>query len=137
VKSDPRLSSTDEAQDEVYGLLYVLDEEDEEALDVAEGVPDCYVKMMLGVESLGRDGGAEEGREEGEEIEVLVYVDVARTGVGTCKEEYVARMNRGIKDAVERGMPQDYVDRVLRKWVRDEDISREGDVKDPSFPGEQ
>tara|TARA_R110002060_G_scaffold10583_2_gene15642 strand:- start:119 stop:259 length:141 start_codon:yes stop_codon:yes gene_type:complete len=46
-------------------------------------------------------------------------------------------MNRGIKDAVERGMPQDYVDRVLRKWVRDEDISREGDVKDPSFPGEQ
>ena len=93
MKSDPRLSSMDEAQDEVYGLLYVLDEEDEEALDVSEGVPECYVKMMLGVEILGRIGGAEDVGEEGEEgeegkaIEVLVYVDVARTGVGVCKEE--------------------------------------------------
>ena len=46
-------------------------------------------------------------------------------------------MNRGIKDAVERGMPQTYVDQKLRNWVRNEDIPRDGDVKDPFFPGEQ
>ncbi|KAK0099890.1 hypothetical protein ONS95_013286 [Cadophora gregata] len=126
--------------DEVYGLLYVLDQVDEDALDVAEGVPDCYVKMMLGVEILG-DGRGVDGKGSGEggagntEVEVLIYVDVVRTGVGVCKEEYVARMNRGIKDAVERGMPWTYVKDVLRKWVREEDVPRDGDVKDPFFPG--
>lgn len=129
------VGSAEEAKvpDEVYGLLYVLDEEDEKALDIAEGVPDCYVKMMLGVEAFGGD---EMGNGvKSNEVEVLVYVDVARTGIGVCKEEYVARMNRGITDAVERGMPQSYVDRVLRKWVRDEDVPRDGDVEDPFFPG--
>ncbi|PVH81725.1 hypothetical protein DL98DRAFT_457955 [Cadophora sp. DSE1049] len=142
LKDGEKCEEGDEVQDEVYGLLYVLDEEDEVALDIAEGVPDCYVKMMLGVEVLGRDdrgeggdGDGGVGEATGKEVEVLVYVDVARTGVGTCKEEYVARMNRGIKDAVDRGMPQSYVDQVLRKWVRDEDVPRDGEVEDPFFPG--
>ncbi len=42
-------------------------------------------------------------------------------------------MNRGIRDAVEKGMPESYVGNVLRKWVRDEEVI--SDVDDPFEPG--
>jgi gamma-glutamylcyclotransferase len=52
---------------------------------------------------------------DGEEklVKALVYVDVARPGKGVCKEEYVKRMNRGIRDAVSKGMPESYVEGVI------------------------
>lgn len=50
-------------------------------------------------------------------------------------DRYVARMNRGIRDAVEKGMPESYVRDVLRKWVRDEEVPPE--VDDPFAPGKK
>jgi gamma-glutamylcyclotransferase len=106
-------------------MLYTLNPSDERALDISEGVPHCYIKKMLPIELLAPDFGT---------VEALVYVDVARPGIGTCREEYVARMNRGIRDASEKGMPKEYVDRVIRKWVRDEEIPDEREVGDPFHP---
>ena len=73
---------------------------------------------------------------DGEEklVIALVYVDVARPGEGVCKEEYVGRMNRGIRDAVGKGMPESYVEKVLRPFVREEEVKGEGELEDPFHP---
>lgn len=126
LSSPPSLYWAEKQEDKVYGLLYTLQPQDEELLDRAEGVPDCYTKYLLDVEIV-REGKVEEV------VKALVYVDEARKGTGVCKEEYVGRMNRGIRDAVERGMPDEYVQNVLRKWVRDEEVRDE--VGDPFHPG--
>lgn len=68
----------------MYGLLYELEAEDEKALDVAEGVPHSYVKMMLTVAS-SEAATLLGGRRS--EVQALVYVDTMRTGEGACKEE--------------------------------------------------
>ena len=57
--------------------------------------------------------------QKGRFVKALVYVDEKRLGEGTCKEEYVARINRGIKDAMEKGMGRTYVENVLRPFVRE------------------
>lgn len=114
------------SEDVVYGMLYTLSPADERALDRAEGVPYAYVKQMHTVQLLGLDAG--------KTVEALVYVDVARLGNGVCQEEYVARMNRGIKDAVEKGMPKAYVEGMMRKWVRDEEVNDDWEMVDPFHP---
>jgi len=103
--------------DLVYGLTYALSEEDEARLDVNEGVPYAYLKRMMNVEfwadgqMMGQRGVVRRG---------LVYVDEERVVEGRPREEYVGRMNRGIEDAVERGMPVRYVGRYLRAFIPDE-----------------
>lgn len=114
----------------VYGLMYTLEPEDEALLDRAEGVPRAYTKHDLDIEIIKN----KEGKEGRETVKALVYVDEIRKGTGTCKEEYMGRMNRGIRDAVEKGIPGWYVEGVLRKWVRDEEP--EGEVGDPFHPGQ-
>lgn len=103
-------------QDIVYGMLYTMLPSDEATLDVAEGVPYAYVKQMMPVQLLPPDSGT---------VEALVYVDVERPGTGRSREEYAGRMNKGIRDAIEKGMPSSYVKDVIRKWVRDEDVEEE------------
>lgn len=58
-----------------------------------------------------------------------------RDDVADESDRYVARMNRGIGDAVEKGMPESYVKDVLRKWVRDEEVPPE--VHDPFALGKK
>ncbi len=104
--------------DLVYGLLYNLSEEDEESLDINEGVPYAYVKRNIDVEFWG-EGSALEGK--GKVVRGLVYVDEKRVLEGTPKEEYVYRMNMGISDAVGKGVPVEYVDRYMRPFIPGED----------------
>jgi hypothetical protein len=129
--SETKKESEEGKEDLVYGLLYTLTPHDEAALDIAEGVPRCYVKKYLPVQLVASPGSqVDEG-----EVTALVYVDVQRPGTGICKEEYVARMNRGIRDAVAKGMPREYVRDVMRKWVREEGVEEEGtEVEDPFHP---
>jgi gamma-glutamylcyclotransferase len=47
----------------------------------------------------------------------LVYVDEFRTTPGEIEHEYIGRMNRGIEEAVKLGLPQAWVDRVMRKFI--------------------
>jgi len=119
-------------EDRVYGLLFTLQGTDEALLDRSEGVPNSYTKHLLDVEIVSLTASASGNKKE--IAKALVYVDEIRKGTGICKEEYVARMNRGIRDAVEKGMPREYVENVLRKWVREEEAG--DDLSDPFFPGE-
>ncbi|KAI8944357.1 hypothetical protein F4801DRAFT_572017 [Xylaria longipes] len=57
-------------------------------------------------------------RVPGEKFQALVYVDSQRTTPSGPKEEYIGRMNVGIKEASERwGMPRAYVDEVIRPYI--------------------
>jgi hypothetical protein len=128
----PSLSSHQKGQEDVvYGLLYTLQEADEALLDRSEGVPHSYTKHLLDVDIV--PPLASERRGDKKTVKALVYVDEVTRQPGICKEEYVARINRGIRDAAQRGMPRWYVENVLRKWVREEDAGEE--LWDPFLPG--
>lgn len=98
----------------VYGIVYALTEEDEMALDGDEGVPWAYGKERVGVQWMTGEEGERKGTVE---VEVLVYVDWKRTEEGAPREEYVGRMNRGIEDALDLGVPREWVEKVVRRWI--------------------
>ena len=50
-------------------------------------------------------------------IKALVYVDEHRILPGEINAEYIGRMNRGIKEAEKLGLPEKWVDRVMRRWI--------------------
>ncbi|KAH6611967.1 hypothetical protein C7974DRAFT_429387 [Boeremia exigua] len=117
--------------DEVYGLVYALQPEDERRLDRNEGVPVAYGKERIACEFWpgAVDGRADMGGRPVER-EMLVYVDRERTTPDRPREEYVYRMNQGIRDAVARGVPEEYVESVMRKFIP------EGDDEDEKKIGE-
>lgn len=127
----------------VYGLIYSLsnDGQDEKGLDKAEGVPWAYGKIWIDIEVVKSpntfihsnsnsntdfDTNTDPemmvdremvGREDSKRIvRALVYVD-PRAGTGKARDEYVVRMNRGIEEAVGRGLPVGWVVGVLRGWI--------------------
>ena len=61
--------------------------------------------------------GWEPGSQQRTTVRVLVYVDELRTEPGTINQEYIGRMNRGIRESVALGIPQSWVDAVLRKDI--------------------
>lgn len=104
--------------DVVYGLVYTLTSSDETALDRNEGVPHVYSKEMMSVDFWpSQQGGEVDVRDTSRGIEVLVYIDRRRVGGDVPKEEYVHRMNMGICDALAAGVPQGYVDTVMRSFI--------------------
>lgn len=97
--------------DIVYGLIYKLSEDDEGKLDGYEGVPYSYVKKTLPL-SWVKGSGVKEGTFDG-----LVYVDVVRLQTGEPHTEYIHRMNMGINDAIQEGVPKEYIDKYLRPFI--------------------
>jgi len=91
--------------DVVHGIVYALKPVNEESLDGYENVPHSYVKQTHEVEM---DGNA---------VKALVYVDVVRQQEGNIKEEYITRMNYGISDALEKGLPEWYINKYLRPVI--------------------
>ncbi|KIX02500.1 uncharacterized protein Z518_08441 [Rhinocladiella mackenziei CBS 650.93] len=61
-------------------------------------------------------------------IRALVYVDEFRTGKGQIGANYTGRMNRGIDESVSLGLPQSWVDNVLRKFIRKDIYPQDGYV---------
>ncbi|KAL7795790.1 hypothetical protein V8C37DRAFT_373451 [Trichoderma ceciliae] len=120
-----RMEDTGSEEGKVYGMLYLLPVEDEERLDRYEGVPWAYEKVHLeadwvsSTKVMKKDEYGEDVEEELTPVKVLAYVDRKRTREGKPKEEYVARMERGIQDAVQNwGLSEEYADRVMRRfWV--------------------
>ncbi|KAE8447421.1 hypothetical protein EG329_010835 [Mollisiaceae sp. DMI_Dod_QoI] len=112
----------------VYGALYALQPSDEEALDYAEGVPFAYEKRDLFIEILSVTDSSSAEVRVGQMVKALVYVDVKRTGDGICREEYLLRMNRSIRDGKKMGMPDWYIRDVMRKGVREEPIPAEDEM---------
>ncbi|KAL3472434.1 hypothetical protein BJX99DRAFT_215802 [Aspergillus californicus] len=54
---------------------------------------------------------------EGGKVRVLVYVDEMRVESSRPKSEYIPRMNRAIKEAVELGFPEDWAEKVMRPFI--------------------
>ncbi|KAK0463914.1 Butirosin biosynthesis, BtrG-like protein [Desarmillaria tabescens] len=100
--------------DDVYGLLYKINGVDEKVLDLYEGIPTSYQKKILPVMILGTDN------KDNTMINCLVYVDTERVLDSIPKDEYIGRMNKGITDAVKEGVPKNYVDKYLRRYIPDE-----------------
>ncbi|KAK0210972.1 Butirosin biosynthesis, BtrG-like protein [Desarmillaria ectypa] len=103
-----------EAGDGVYGFLYKINAKDEKVLDQYEGVSTSYQKKILPVMLLGTDG------KDDTIIHCLVYVDTGRVLDSIPKDEYIERMNKGIADAVKEGVPEDYIEKYLRRYILDE-----------------
>ncbi|QIF05574.1 gamma-glutamylcyclotransferase family protein [Roseimicrobium sp. ORNL1] len=88
--------------DEVEGVLFEVSPTDEDALDGFEGVSSgSYLKVEMTVRCENQDKTA------------LVYVDPI-TKEGTPKQEYIMRINAGLKDA---RLSDAYVRRQVRKFV--------------------
>lgn len=109
---------TNQSSDVVYGLVYTLTPDDEQRLDVNEGVPVAYTKEMLSIEfwALAPGATADFGQAS-EEKRLLLYIDRERVKDDEPKKEYVHRINMGVRDAVAIGMPRSYVDEVIRKFI--------------------
>lgn len=136
----------------VQGLVYQIDPADEASLDRSEGVSRaCYAKGRCGVDLypapqalyrrptafiVGKGGprsmleralllgGEGDITETGPicDVRVLVYIDPLRVEWGEPREEYVGRINTGIRDAVTLGVSREYVDEVMRPSVPGESL---------------
>jgi hypothetical protein len=68
------------------------------------------------------------GTQPRETREMLVYVDRKRTTPDVPREEYVYRMNQGIRDALALGVPEEYVRDVMRKFIPEGDEEQEREI---------
>lgn len=50
-------------------------------------------------------------------VRALVYVDEIRTQPGKVNQEYIGRMNRAIRESVQLGIPQSWIDAVMRNYI--------------------
>lgn len=110
----------------VYGMVYSLTEDDEKKLDRNEGVPVAYTKEMLECDfwsageptrPLDEHEKIDVGKPVMEMREMLVYIDQQRVRPDVPRKEYVYRMNQGINNAVKLGVPEEYVEEVMRKFI--------------------
>lgn len=109
--------------DHVYGLVYSLLPEDEKRLDRNEGVPVAYTKELIECDFWPSDtrSKVDTSVPPPETRNMLVYIDRNRTTPDQPRDEYVYRMNQGIRDAVKRGVPEEYVRDVMRKFIPERD----------------
>jgi gamma-glutamylcyclotransferase len=91
--------------DIVYGMIYEITAQDEAKLDGYENVPEAYAKQTHVVEM------------EGKTVEALVNVDMVRVTEGEIKAEYIVRMKKAIQDGLAKGIPKEYVDKYMRRWI--------------------
>jgi hypothetical protein len=127
--------------DGVYGVLYEMDPGDEFMLDGYEGVDhqaDEADGSKIGIDIRPREQGEGDynkwyfpaeivewiGEEDhplktgkGELVPTLVYVDEERVILGPPKASYIPRMNRAIRESEALGIPEDWLEEVLRKFI--------------------
>lgn len=120
VQVNDALNGTTDYDHVVFGLFYRLQPKDEAQLDKNEGVPIAYTKEDIPDIDIweSTDGKwVDVGGKPTSSLPMLVYIDRNRTSEAEPKEEYVYRMNRGIDDAVKMGVPVEYVESVMRKFI--------------------
>lgn len=128
-------------EDTVYGILYEMDAGDELILDGYEGVDHQadeadgdklgldirpreqgegdYNKWYLPAEVVEWIGGDDHPlkTEKGGLVPTLVYVDEERVVLGPPTAEYIPRMNRAIRESEALGVPGDWLEEVLRRFI--------------------
>lgn len=103
--------------DIVYGAMFELSQEDEARLDRYEGVPNSYVKRIIPVRYLGDEDYGVDQENGHKMVDALVYVDILRPQEGPPKQEYIRRMNCGIRDGIEAGIPKGYITKYIRPFI--------------------
>ena len=102
----------------MYGLEYELTPADEDRLDENEGVPYAYTKETIAVDLWeSKDGKKVDVSFPAMMKDVLVYIDRKRVVDDDPKEEYIYRINKGIKDVVDAGTPFAYVQKGIRSFI--------------------
>jgi hypothetical protein len=99
----------------VYGFIYKLNSKDEASLDKYEGAPDMYEKRTIPVQLTTSYGSADTATEK--TIDALVYIDFRRTSRDVPKTEYIHRINMGLQDGLQKGVPQSYIDKYIRPFI--------------------
>lgn len=98
-------------------------------MDEAEGVPYYYQKEHHEVARVNADGS-----ETGQKIEALMYVDSERKDEGEIMPDYVVWIHKAIRDAKPFGLPDDYVERVIRPWLPTGDHNEEEEEEEDMNP---
>ncbi|KAK5062771.1 hypothetical protein LTR84_004846 [Exophiala bonariae] len=95
-------------------------------------LPMTVTKWSRNPKEYGVEAAGESATELQTTIRALVYVDEFRTRPGSIKHEYVGRMNRAIAESVALGIPEGWVNSVLRKFVPEGvSVDEEGYVGTP------
>jgi gamma-glutamylcyclotransferase len=110
----------------VYGLVYSLQPSDESRLDDNEGVPVAYTKEDLPVSFWPKENEHEpvDLHKPAKKQDMLVYISRKHVTDSKPKHEYIFRMNQGINDALKEGVPKEYVQEVMRKFIPPEHDDR-------------
>ena len=88
--------------DVVLGEIFNLSQKDVDYLDIYENVDDgMYIKSTLSIETSSGP------------IDCLVYI-ASDNNLGSPQEEYIDRINSGIKSA---NLPADYVQKSIRPFI--------------------
>lgn len=95
-------------------MIYELSQDDEESLDVYESR--AYAKQVVSVELVPDEQSAKFAWGK-TTIDALVYVDIERKTTSQPRDEYIIRMNFGIADALQKGIPLSYIDTYLRPFI--------------------
>jgi gamma-glutamylcyclotransferase len=114
------------ASNVVFGLLYRLEPDDEAALDQYEGVPRAYQKFMVVVKAW-TVGALQQWRTQTgsrptmfplpEDVQALVYASQIYRDPGNPTEEYIQRLQTGVDQAIELGLPRDWLTEVIGKSI--------------------
>ena len=104
--------------DIVYGLVFELTASDEKSLDSYES--SSYEKLYIPVDLVPKNDSDAVNRRS---VESLIYVDVERKKESEPVEEYIYRMNIGIRDALKEGIPAGYIEKHLRPFIPELDIT--------------
>ena len=110
---------SNDSDSHVYGLIYTLTPSDEVALDRNEGVPDIYEKALLPVTMWASEdsGKIVNITQKGRVRNMLLYIDHHRKIESEPKDEYIYRMNAGLRDALTAGAPAAYIEDVIRRFI--------------------
>jgi cation transport regulator ChaC len=90
--------------------MYELTAQDVQYLNTYEG--SHYERQTIPVKLINK-----EDLHHKHAVESLVYVDVERKSESQPMKEYIHRMNMAIADALQEGIPSDYLDKYLRAFI--------------------
>lgn len=125
----PLISSHDVEQQDLrqdnlrtYGMVYELTPEDEKKMDQFEDVPNSYTKEETFIEFWPRHKGDTSKLNllrRGKRVKVVFYCDRQNTtdSPDHIFRAYSYKMNQGILDAIEEGIPEGYINECIRPFV--------------------
>jgi hypothetical protein len=124
--------ATERDEDVVYGSLYFLTNQHENAMDKAEmhatenGT--WHVKRKVKVRRIEIKNGSNSSPEivEVGEVEATTYIDVNHTTPGTISKENLTFIRRAIDDGIQCGVPKSYFEKVWKRYLpEDEGVGRQ------------